>query len=128
MNNRWIWIGVAMLALGLIIWVLVTMLFGNVKGHLYDSINAEAQVQLSRICELEGDYKAAKGTYTQDLEGIGFYQGENDGSKFVYEVGIADSGRFVARAFAVEDYDRDQVQLTWEISSSDCIPRQLEED
>jgi hypothetical protein len=127
MNSKWIWIGMAMIALGGVTWVLVAMLFGDISDHLYVGINAEAQVQLTHICDLEKDYHDTHKTYSQDLEAIGFYQSDDDGSKFVYEVGLADSNRFIARAFAREDYDQDKDQLTWEVQV-DCVPRKIAED
>lgn len=127
MNSKWIWIGLAMLALGGVVWVLVKMLFGDISDQLYVGINAEAQVQLTQICKLEQDHYATHRVYSMDLEGIGFYQGKDDGSKFIYEVGLADSNRFVARAFCREDYDEDKQQLTWEVKN-DCVPRKISED
>jgi hypothetical protein len=127
MNSKWIWIGLAVLAFGGVIWVLVNMLFGSISDQLYEGINAEAQVQLTRICDLEKDYFEQHKVYEMDLEKIGFYQSDDNGSKFVYEVGLADSNRFIARAFAREDFDQDKLQLTWEIVG-DCVPRMISGD
>jgi type IV pilus assembly protein PilE len=127
MNSKWIWIGAATVVLGGMIWVLVVMLFGSISNELFDGLNAEAQVQLTHICDLEKSYLEQHGTYEADLETIGFYQSEDDGAKFVYEVGLADSSRFIARAFAREDYDLDKQQLTWEVRP-DCVPRKIEDD
>lgn len=115
------------MALGGMIWVLVVMLFGNIKNEMFESINAEAQVQLSHICDLEQAYFESNKTYTQDLERIGFYQSDDDGSQFIYEIGLADSSRFIARAFARKDYDLDKQQLTWQIKN-DCVLQMIEED
>ncbi len=60
MNSKWLWIGSAVVALAGVIWVLVVMLFGNISNQLYDGINAEAQVQLSHICDLEKEYFEAE--------------------------------------------------------------------
>jgi hypothetical protein len=127
MNARWIWISLSVVAFGGIIWVMIKMLFGNISNELYEGLNAEAQVQLTQICDLEKVYFERNKVYEADLEKIGFYQSDDDGSKFVYEVGLADSTRFIARAFARDDYDRDRSQLTWEVRP-DCVPRKIEED
>ncbi len=127
MNSKWILIGAAAIALSAVTWVLVTMLFGNIKDELYTGINAEAQVQLSRICDLEKEYFAKHQVYHAELDTIGFFQGGDDGSKFVYEVGLADSNRFIARAFCRDDYDADKQQLTWEVQL-DCVPRMISAD
>ena len=127
MNSKWILVAAAAVALTGVTWVLVTMLFGNINDELYTGINAEAQVQLSRICDLEKEYFAKHQVYQADLDSIGFYQGGDDGSKFVYEVGLADSSRFIARAFCREDYDADKQQLTWEVQK-DCLPRMISAD
>jgi hypothetical protein len=127
MNSKWVWIGLAVVALGGVTWILVVMLFGNISDHLYKGLHAEAQVQLTLICDLEHDYFEQNQVYTQDLEAIGFYQSAKDGAKFDYEVGLADSTRFIARAFAREDYDQDKQQLTWEVKT-DCTPIMLSED
>lgn len=127
MDSKWIWIGLATIAAGLVIWVLVKLLFGNISDQLYEGINAEAKVQLSHLCDLEHHYHQLHQAYTQDLRAIGFYEDPEDGSKFVYEVGLADSNHFIARAFCKEDYDQDQQQLTWEIRE-DCVPRMVSED
>ncbi len=127
MNQRWMWIGLSVIAIFGVVWVLVKMLFGSISDELYVGINAEAQVQLTRICDLEKDYFEQHKVYHKDLETIGFYQSDDDGSKFVYEVGLADSSRFIARAFARDDYDQDKVQLTWEVKL-DCVPRMISGD
>lgn len=127
MDSKWIWIGLATVAAALIVWVFVKLLFGNISDHLYKGLHAEANVQLSRICELEGNYHQTHRVYTSNLDSIGFYEDSEDGSKFIYEVGLADSNRFIARAFCKEDYDRDKDQLTWEIRE-DCKPVMISED
>lgn len=127
MNSRWMWIGLATVAAGLVIFVLVKMLFGNISDHLYEGLHAEAKVQLSRICDLQDIHHKASGTYIADLEELGYYEDKEDGSKFVYEVGLADSSRFIARAFCKADYDKDKQQLTWEIRE-DCKPVMISED
>jgi hypothetical protein len=127
MNSKWIWIGSAVVAAALIVWVFVKLLFGNIADHLYEGLHAEAKVQLTHICELEEQYHQKNKVYTQDLQKMGFYEDSEDGSKFVYEIGLADSTRFIARAFCKEDYDRDQDQLTWEIRE-DCVPKLVSED
>ena len=118
MDSRWIWISLATLAAGLIVFVFVKMLFGSISDQLYVGMHAEAKVQLSHLCDLEKRYHDAHQAYTQDLEAVGFYEDANDGTKFVYEVGLADSNRFIARAFCKEDYDQDKQQLTWEIKEN----------
>jgi hypothetical protein len=127
MNSKWIWIGLATVAAALIVWVFVRLLFGNISDHLYEGLHAEAQVQLNRICELQQQYHQKHQVYTQDLEAMGFYEDPEDGSKFVYEVGLADSSHFIARAFCKKDYDRDQNQLTWEVRE-DCKAKMVSED
>ncbi len=127
MDSKWIWIGIATVAVGLIIFVFVKMLFGNISEQMYVGMHAEAKVQLSHICDLEKKYHQNHQTYTTDLELIGFYEDMEDGSKFVYEVGLADSTRFIARAFCKDDYDQDKQQLTWEIKET-CEPVMLSAD
>lgn len=127
MDSKWIWISFATLAAGLIVWVFVKLLFGNISDHLYVGMHAEAKVQLSHICDLEKDYHQKHLQYTMDFDSIGFYEDANDGSKFVYEIGLADSNHFIARAFCKEDYDKDKQQLTWEIQET-CEPVMISED
>jgi hypothetical protein len=127
MDSKWIWIGLATLAAGLIVYIFVKILFGSISEQLYVGINAEAKVQLSHICDLEKHYHGSKGSYTQDLKAIGFYEDPEDGAKFVYEVGLADSSHFIARAFCKEDYDQDKRQLVWEIKEN-CEPVMISED
>ena len=106
-------------AVGGIIWILILMLFGDISKQLYDSLAVEAKVKLNYICELEAAEFAKNGRYSADMEAIGFYQGEDDGSRFTYEIGLADSLGFVARAFAIKDYDQDQQQLIYQVEQ-DC--------
>ena len=127
MDSKWIWIGLATAAAGLIIYVFVRMLFGSISDQMYDGMHAEAKVQLSHICNLEKDYHQKHHTYTTDMKAIGFVEDLEDGSKFLYEVGLADSNRFIARAFCKEDYDQDKQQLTWEIKET-CEPVMLSAD
>ena len=107
--------------------VFVKMLFGSINDQLYEGINAEAKVQLSHICDLGAHYHTDHGTYSMDLKAIGFYEDDQDGSKFVYEVGWADSSHFIARAFCKSDYGDDKEQLTWEIKEN-CEPVMISED
>lgn len=127
MDSKWIWIGLATVAAGLIVFVFVKMLFGSINDQLYEGINAEAKVQLSHLCDLEHHYHETHGQYSQDLKALGFDEDPNDGSKFVYEVGSADSSHFVARAFCKSDYDQDKEQLTWEVKE-DCVPALVSAD
>ena len=127
MNTKWMWIGLATAGAGLVIFVFVKMLFGDISNHLYEGLHAEAKVQLSRICDLESIHHKKNGRYTADLEEIGYYEDAEDGSKFVYEVGLADSSHFIARAFCKADYNKDKKQLTWEIRE-DCQPVMISED
>lgn len=127
MDSKWIWIGLATVAAGLIVYVFVRLLFGNISDQMYVGMHAEAKVKLSHLCKLEKRHFEQHRVYSQDLEAIGFYEDPDDGSKFVYEVGFADSSRFVARAFCKEDYDQDRQQLTWEINES-CEPVMLSAD
>ncbi|MFM2376207.1 MAG: hypothetical protein RLZZ165_1304 [Bacteroidota bacterium] len=127
MDSKWIWVGLATVATGLVVWVFVKMLFGDIREHLYGGLNAEAKVQLSHLCDLEKDYYSLHRTYSMSLDSIGFIEDSEDGSKFVYEVGFADSSRFIARAFCKADYDKDRQQLSWEIRES-CTPVMISED
>jgi hypothetical protein len=118
MNSKWLWIGFAVAALGGIVWVLLLMLFGNAHDQLYDSLEVEAKMKLSYICELETSHKEKTGTYSKNMEEMGYFQGENDGSRFFYEIGLADSLGFVARAFATKDYDQDEVRMIYEVNET----------
>lgn len=107
--------------------MLILMLFGNARTHLYASLDVEAKMKLSYICELETAHKSKTGSFTLNMEEMGFFQGENDGSRFIYEVGLADSLGFVARAFATQDYDQDQVRMIYEVTER-CEIVQIQED
>jgi hypothetical protein len=84
-------------------------------------------MQLSHICDLEQAHRQAHGSFTKDLAKIGFYQDKEDGNKFIYEVGLADSNRFLARAFAKTDFDKDKEQLVWETNEG-CVLRKISDD
>ncbi len=127
MKSKWMMILLIVGAAGGVIWILILMLFGDISAQLYDSLEVEAKVKLNHICDLEKAAFEKNGVYSIDMEAIGFYQGENDGSRFTYEIGLADSVGFVARAFAIKDYDQDQQQLIYQVEQ-DCNIVQISED
>ena len=127
MKSKWVMILLVVGGVGGIIWILILMLFGDISSQLYDSLGVEAKVKLSHICDLEKAAFERNGVYSMDMESIGFYQGDNDGSRFTYEIGLADSVGFVARAFAIKDYDQDKQQLIYQIAE-DCKIVQISED
>lgn len=127
MKSKWMVIILVVGGVGGMIWILILMLFGDISAQLYDSLGVEAKVKLNRICELEANYFEKNGLYSIDMEKIGFYQGKDDGSRFTYEIGLADSVGFVARAFAIKDYDQDQQQLIYQVEE-DCQIVQISED
>lgn len=127
MKSKWTVILLVLGATAGIVWVLVLMLFGDISAQLYDSLEAEAKFKLSYLCELQTAEFKRNGKYSTDMEAIGFYQGNDDGSRFTYQIGLADSVGFVARAFATTDYDQDQERLIFQIAE-DCNFEKISED
>ena len=95
--------------------------------RLREEWQVEAKAQLNYVCNLQKSHWQETGAYTMSLDELGFMQQEGDGSQFWIEIGLADSTRFIARAVATRDFDRDGKMNIWEVRE-DCQLKEIVED
>ena len=126
MNSNWIWTGFGVLALVGVVFTLFRVLDPNAIEDLRKDWQVEAKYQLSYICNLEKAYFEKNNKYSTDLETLGFFQEEGSADFWVEVVG-ADSSDFLARAYAMRDFDNDGELNVWE-TQKNCLPREIVED
>ncbi|MEM0998353.1 MAG: hypothetical protein AAGN35_14930 [Bacteroidota bacterium] len=125
--QKWIKLALGLTAAFGVAWVLYLNFNPRIMDRLRDEWEVEAKAQLKYVCNLQNAHREATGAYTMSLDELGFMQQEGDGSQFWIEIGLADSTRFIARAVAVRDFDRDGTMNIWEVRE-DCELTEITED
>lgn len=127
MNWNWIWTGLGVMAMCIMVFMLFRILDPNAIDELREQWQVEAKYQLSYVCNLQENYFEEKGTYARTLDDLGFFQAEDSKADFWIEMTDADSSNFLARAYAMLDFDNDGALNVWEIQK-ECQPREIVED
>jgi type IV pilus assembly protein PilE len=125
--QKWIKLAVGLIAAFGVAWVLYMAFNPRIMDRLREEWQVEAKAQLTYICNLQKSHHQETGTYTMSLDELGFMQQEGDGSQFWIEIGLADSTRFIARAVATRDFDRDGKMNIWEVREN-CELTEIVED
>jgi len=102
-----------------IVGILVLLALPRLMPLISRAKASEAQVQLGHIQMLENNYFFTYSRFSDNLDEIGFEQEKlvTDGGSANYRIEIVEAGldKFLARATAVVDFDRDGNYNVWEI-------------